>query len=169
MGLDVKSVNMVVHYGACNYLDDYLQESGCAGRQPGEQCHAIVMKYKQCLGSKSITQCMKEFITTKTCRRKFLLQPFTDDIPKSGDHNCCDNCAAQCSCLCTCENHYSCVCDIKCIQNESKVFKAMQHFLHKDTDFESSDEFSEGYDSDSDIEQHRARKPQVLGSSTDEN
>ena len=72
MGLDVKGVNTVVHYGACNDIDDYLQESGRARRQPDEQCHAIVMKYKQCLGSKYITQDMKDFVTTKSCRRNLL-------------------------------------------------------------------------------------------------
>ena len=46
MGVDVKGVNTIVHYGACNDLDDYLQESGRAGRQADEQSHAIVMKYK---------------------------------------------------------------------------------------------------------------------------
>ena len=36
MGLDVKGVNTVIHYRACNNLDDYLQESGRAGRQHHE-------------------------------------------------------------------------------------------------------------------------------------
>ena len=118
MGVDVKGVNTIVHYGACNDLDDYLQESGRAGRQADEQSHAIVMKYKQCLGSKNITLGMKDFITTKSCRRKLLLKPFTDESPKSGDHNCCDNCAAQCSCVCVCGNQDSCSCDQGCVQNK---------------------------------------------------
>ena len=45
----------------------------------------------------------------------------------------------------------------------------MQLFVYKDIDAESSDEFSEGYDSDSEIEQYRSRSPQVLESSSDEN
>ena len=169
MGLDVKGVNTVVHYGACNDLDDYLQESGRAGRQPDEQCHAIVMKYKQCLGSQNITKEMKEFITTKSCRRKLLLQPFTDKTPKFGDHNCCDNCAAQCSCLCSCSTIDSCTCDNRCSENSSKIVDLMQLFLHKDIDAESSDDFSEGYDSDSEIEQYRSRRPQIIETSSDEN
>ena len=167
MGLDVKGVNTVVHYGACNDLDDYLQESGRAGRQPDEKCHAIVMKYKQCLGSRNITQDMKAFITTKACRRQLLLKPFTDTNPKTGNHDCCDNCAAKCSCQCTCGDH-DCICDERCNHNVSQIYEMMQVFLHKDIDTESSDACSEGYDSNSEIEQYRSRKPQVLESSSDE-
>ena len=118
MDVDVKGVNTIVHYGACNNLDIYLQESGRAGRQADEQSHAIVMKHKQCLGSKNVTQGMKEFITTKSCHRKLLLKPFTDESPKSGDYNCCDNCAAQSSCLCVCSDHDSCSCGQGCVQNK---------------------------------------------------
>ena len=70
IGLDVKGVTTVIHYGACNDLDDYLQESGRAGRQQLENCHAIIIKYKQCLSSKNITPKMKIFIKTDSCRRK---------------------------------------------------------------------------------------------------
>ena len=44
MGLDIKGVNTVIHFRACNDLDGYLQESGRAGSQHHEKCHAIVMK-----------------------------------------------------------------------------------------------------------------------------
>lgn len=59
MGLDVKGVNAVIHYGSSNDLDDYIQESGRAGRRPDEQCHAIIMKYKRCLSSKNIAKSIK--------------------------------------------------------------------------------------------------------------
>ena len=45
----------------------------------------------------------------------------------------------------------------------------MQLFLHKDIDAESSDDFSEGYDSDSEIEQYRSRRPHIIETSSDEN
>ena len=38
----------------------------------------------------------------------------------------------------------------------------MQLFLHKDIDAESSDDFSEGYDSDIEIEQYRSRRSQII-------
>jgi Lhr-like helicase len=51
MGLDVKGVDTVIHYGPANDIDDYLQESGRAERDPPHECHAIPLKYKRCLGS----------------------------------------------------------------------------------------------------------------------
>lgn len=46
MGLDVKGVDTVVHYGPANDIDDYLQETGRAGRDPLIQSHAILLLYK---------------------------------------------------------------------------------------------------------------------------
>ena len=54
MGLDVKGVSTVVHYGPANNLEDYIQETGRAGRSPDENCHAILIKYKHSLGSRNI-------------------------------------------------------------------------------------------------------------------
>ena len=168
MGLDVKDVTTVIHYGACNDLDDYLQESGRAGRQQNVNCHAIVMKYKQCLSSKNITPQMKHFIKTDSCRRKVLLKPFTEeDSLEIVKHNCCDNCAKSCVCLCSCRSPDDCTCEILCAKNESLIYGRMQVFQQEQSDTES-DSFSEGYDSDSDIEEHRTNKPQVLEFTSDE-
>ena len=164
MGLDVKGVNTVVHYGACNDLDDYLQESGRAGRQQSEKCHAIIMKYKQCLSSQNITIDMKEFIKTKACRRKILLKPFTDGLTVIENHNCCDNCAAECSCLC---NSEPCNCEIKCPQNKSSIYESMKYYSQIDVDLEE-DNNSEGYSSTSDIEEHIVRRPQIFEYSSDD-
>ena len=41
MGVHFSGVNTVIHYGAPNSLDDYLQESGRAGRN-GEQATSTI-------------------------------------------------------------------------------------------------------------------------------
>ena len=169
MGLDVKGVNTVIHYGACNDFDDYLQESGREGRQHHEKCHAIVMKYKQCLSSKNITPQMKQFIKTDSCRRNVLLKPFTEEESVSIlKHNYCDNCASSCVCLCSCVSPEDCTCDILCAKNESRIYARMQLFKQEESDTESEDQFSEGYDSDSDIDEHRTNKPHILEFTSDE-
>ena len=38
MVLDVRRVHTVVHFGPANDVDDYLQESGRAGRYPAVKC-----------------------------------------------------------------------------------------------------------------------------------
>ena len=168
MGLDVKGVNSVVHYGSSNDLDDYIQESGRAGRHPDEQCHAIIIKYKRCLSSKNIATGMKEYINSKTCRRKILLKPFTTtdltQFPGNNLHDCCDICTLMCRCQCQCANE-SCECATLCSSPESDVFSSMMNHLKygvSDTDVDSSSS------DESDFEGHIARKPQVLTYSTDE-
>ena len=169
MGLNVKGVNTVIHYGACNDLDDYLQESGCAGRQHHEKCHAIVMKYKQCLSSKNITPQMKSFTKTDSCRKNVLLKPFTAEESVSIlKHNCCDNCASSCVCLCSCVSPEDCTFDILCAKNESRIYARTQLFQQEESDTENEDQFSEGYDSDSDIDEHWTIKPHILELTSDE-
>ena len=59
MGLDVKVVDTVVHFGPANNLDDYLQETRRAGGRLSENCHAILIKFKHSLDCKNISQEMK--------------------------------------------------------------------------------------------------------------
>ena len=97
MGLDMKGDDRVVHYGLANDLEDYIQETGRAGRNPNNKCHAVPMKYKRCTGSKNISADMKEYGTSTTCRRKQLLKPFMhgtdmDSVCPTVSHDCCDTC-----------------------------------------------------------------------------
>ena len=66
MGHDCRDVNTVVHYGPVNDIDDHLQESGRAGRDPLINCNAVMLRYKYCLGSQNITTEMKEYVKTES-------------------------------------------------------------------------------------------------------
>ena len=65
---------------------------------------------------------MKEYIYTKTYRRKILLKPFTSTFSASDSgnevHDCCDVCALMCSCQCKCNNGI-CECAKKCSSADS--------------------------------------------------
>ena len=168
MGLDVKGVISVIHYGSSNDLDDYIQESGRAGRHPDKQCHAIIMKYKRCLASKNIANSMKEYTNANTCRRKILLKPFTTTYSTSDSgkelHDCCDVCALMCSCQCKCINNI-CNCAKKCSSSDSEIFSYMINNLkYGVSDINDDSSASDG----SDFEGYIARKPQVLTYSSDE-
>ena len=65
MGLDVKGVDSVLHYGPANSLEDYIQETGRAGRSKNENCHAILLQYKRSLSSRNILPEMKTYINAK--------------------------------------------------------------------------------------------------------
>ena len=108
MGLDVKGVDTVIHYGPANNLEDYHQETGRAGRSPSENCHAILMKYKRSLSSKNISQEMKTYVNELACRRRRLLETFSKDTESLSPvpaHMCCDNCTKLCKCICNCDNN----------------------------------------------------------------
>ena len=166
MGLDVKGVNTIIHYGPSSDLDDYILESGRAGRQPDDNAHAVIMRYKRCLSSKNISKEMKTFIKTKTCRRQVLLEPFIEKFKAlQNGHDCCDICALTCSCLCYCDSGSICSCEIRCSYPVSKIVSAMKTTTWEEADGNSSWEDSS---SDSDIEAYRARKPIVLTYSDDD-
>ena len=162
MGLDVKNVDTVIHYGPPNDVDDYLQESGRAGRNPEIQCHAILLKYKRCLGSPNISNIMKEYVKTMKCRRQLLLSVFdTDKEEKHAHHLCCDNCKRTCNCTCTCEDE--CSCTFKCAAEVPSVLHAIQTFYNRDSQDTASD-ISSGSDADT----LYRRTPRIVYSSSDE-
>ena len=99
----------VIHYGPANDTDDYLQESGRAGRDPSHECHAILLKYKRCLGSQSISVSMKDYVKTADCRRQLLMSKFGFPMNKKVPlHLCCDSCQKSYRCACVCEKDYTC-------------------------------------------------------------
>ena len=160
MGLDVKGVDTVIHYGPANDIDDYLQESGRAGRDPSHECHAILLKYKRCLGSQNISVSMKDYVKTAACRRQLLMSKFGSPMNKKEPlHLCCDSCQKSCRCACVCEK--DCMCTNLCKAQMPSVLETIQ--TYKDAEVNSASEIS----SDSDIDQIR-RKPQIIYSSDDE-
>ena len=166
MGLDVKGVDYIIHYGPANDLDDYLQETGRAGRDQKHQCHAILIKYKRCLGSKNISSEMKEYLKTKQCRRETLLRPFTDTAkPGQPLHNCCDICSKVCKCLCTCNDECNCL--LTCNEPDCDIVQQIQLQMDMHLLSESSSSDTNAYETDSSVEAQMLRKPQVLSYSSD--
>ncbi len=51
MGLNLRNVDIVVHYGLPSDTDEFLQQTGRAGRTPDHQALSIVFAYKGCTGN----------------------------------------------------------------------------------------------------------------------
>ena len=101
MGINVKDLHTVIHYGPADDLDDYVQESGRVGRD-GQQSYAILIKYKKCLSGSRISTAMKDYITAKVgeCRRVKLYSVFPFSVkPHKTPHLCCDICESTCDCV----------------------------------------------------------------------
>lgn len=164
MGLDVKCVHTVVHFGPANDLDDYLQESGRAGRDPTASCNAIVLRYRHCLNSQNISQTMKEYMKALCCRRLLLLQPFSKDAKSlQPKHECCDNCSLVCQCLCNCIG--KCTCISVCSATQSPILESIKTSFTLQENEDSSSSSDEDFSSGSEVEEYIRRKPHVLDSS----
>ncbi len=67
MGVDCKGLNLVVHYGPPNDVDNYVQESGRAGHD-NTKSHAALVSYPKCTSGK-VSKTMKDYIKNSTiCR-----------------------------------------------------------------------------------------------------
>ena len=99
MGLDSPNVRSVIHWGAPEDIDMYVQETGRGGRD-GLLCCAILYSNKHSISTNS----MKAYcVNTEICRRQLLMSEFTENKSELIDrptplHLCCDVCEKTCNC-----------------------------------------------------------------------
>ena len=98
LGVDCSDIRLVIHWGLPNSTEEYVQETGRAGRD-GECAEAILYEGKV---GRHCTKTMRKYVSnTELCRRKFLFSDFIchfeKDITVTGC-KCCDVCARSCSC-----------------------------------------------------------------------
>ena len=96
MGINLKDVNCIIHYGAPRSLEDYFQESGKAERSGADAKSTIYWTKSDCLVRKepSTTQ-EKEAVTVQwylenqeVCRRQWLLDYFDTQFEKPAQNPC---------------------------------------------------------------------------------
>ena len=102
MGVDLKGVTTIIHYGAPSCIEDYFQASGRAGRG-GESSKSIVywapsdcpMTKEPSTAYQREVNDVRQYVENSTeCRRKLLLKYFDPDSAQCGDDPvmCCDVC-----------------------------------------------------------------------------
>lgn len=99
IGINLRDVNTVIHYGAPQSLEDYFQESVRGGRSGGDGMSTIFWKPVDCPVRKTPTTlrdheliAVRQYIENITvCRRKLLLDYFDVQVDVQSSH-CCDNC-----------------------------------------------------------------------------
>ena len=101
MGVDIVNIRTVIHFGPSAGVEEYLQETGRAGRD-GALSNAILYFYPGCLfghvSSEMKTYCK---LDSDKCRRASLLRPFSCNKGADSNlllHNCCDLCTQRCEC-----------------------------------------------------------------------
>ena len=107
MGINLRDVNTIIHYGAPQSIEDYFQESGRGGRS-GEPARSLVYwKPTDCRLKKQLEStrdqevaAVRHYLENDTsCRRQWLLQYFDPSFTTSVQDPllCCDVCASKCS------------------------------------------------------------------------
>ena len=92
MGLDCPDIRKVIHWGASDDIEQYLQETGRAGRD-GLPSSAVL--YDVRLPGVAVSESMKMYCANKEkCRRKFMLDYFDgiEDYGTVSTHQSCDIC-----------------------------------------------------------------------------
>ena len=100
MGLNCPNVRRIIHIGAPTDVEDYIQETGRAGRDLEIATATLYYSgtdFRFCMEDSCS---MKEYCTTDQCRRTILFEDFDDSEcePLVNLCMCCDNCALKCSC-----------------------------------------------------------------------
>lgn len=91
LGLDLKSIEFVIHYGPSQTAEDYLQETGRAAREPAKQGHAILIDFPSSQAGKRLDDTMKRYLKQADCKRTTLNAKFHfSETNKPA--NCCDFC-----------------------------------------------------------------------------
>lgn len=100
MGMDIPDIRQIIHYGVPGSAEDYVQQSGRAGRD-GNYARAIVVRNKLWPGTSAEMKAFTDLHSTE-CRRKRLLSTFCGVHLSHCDVEplckCCDVCMEKCKC-----------------------------------------------------------------------
>lgn len=101
LGIDCSDIRQVIHWGSPSNPEQYVQESGRAGRD-GEQAQAVL--YYGSPG-RFVGEEMKQYGKLTTCRRKLKIFLFYAENTTVSGCGCCDICMLTCNCYNrTCNN-----------------------------------------------------------------
>lgn len=99
MGVNISNVRCVVHFGPSSNIDNYVQESGQAGRD-NKPSHAVIYLYPGALRG-NVSKDMKKYCwnESRTCRRQLLFRSYLGTLATTTIlHDCCDICMSRCMC-----------------------------------------------------------------------
>ena len=105
MGINCPNVRQIIHYGAPEDIDTYIQETGCASRDRQPASALILSRRRRVHVGEDMAGYLK--LKDQACRRDYLFKDY-DDYRNNATSKCvcCDLCKPSCKC-----NQCSQVCD----------------------------------------------------------
>ena len=129
LGIDVKGLHAVVHWGPVNTLESYMQEIGRCGTD-GVQSRAISYYHGDQQLQHIDSEMPQYLFDSDTCRRKLLLLHFgAPPVQPETQNQCCDVCARTCSCAKP--SDFSGIEDIFWNIHHQEVRDGVQHRSHR--------------------------------------
>lgn len=97
VGIDVRTIDIIIHYNCAWSLLDYMQECGRAGRE-GQISHCVLLS-KNNLTSSSGDEAMNEYIKNTSVCRRAIISRFMDNAtvycPQQANCQFCDICLSD--------------------------------------------------------------------------
>ena len=96
MGVDCPDIRQIIQFGPASLVEDYVQETGRAGRNGFPSKAVLINKPSKHVGKEMKAYCEN----TTHCRRQLLLKNFICYVEQNIVPlcSCCDICAAMCEC-----------------------------------------------------------------------
>lgn len=98
MGMNLKGVDYVLHYGPPMTADAFLQETGRAAREIERHGYSILMTFPRMTNGRKIDDHMKAYVKAEQCLRDILLSKFKCNKP-ADQVICCQFCNPLDTCV----------------------------------------------------------------------
>lgn len=100
VGIDVPTVERVIHIGVPYTMEEFFQETGRAGRNGSQAISTVYFNsYDISKGKRALEAIMRQYVTANSCRREIILRHFGASVASECcGHKCCDNCKRMCKC-----------------------------------------------------------------------
>ena len=100
VGIDVPTVESVVHIGVPYTMVNFFQETGHADRNGSQAISTVYFNsYDISKGKRTLEPIMRQYVTANSCKREVIFRHFGASVASECcGHKCCDNCKRMCKC-----------------------------------------------------------------------
>ena len=100
VGINVPTVERVIHIGVPYTMEKFFQETGRAGRNGSQTISTVYFNsYDISKAKRALEPIMRQNVTANSCRQEIIIRHFGASVASECcGHKCCDNCKHMCKC-----------------------------------------------------------------------